>query len=270
MRPLPRHRVPGSSWMRSKDLSHVCILRREPCVDIRLVHLVRDSRGVAYSWTRPHRRPEATHRIAPDDGHGRACPLGPTVERVERVLAGDSANGRAIRERAVRKPDPRTSGSTTGDRGSSRLGPALGRRREDHARWVDPTLGAASRVREPDAVQPATPAAPVGRRVAVSDAASPARGRDRTYLAPAPGIRLRTLAPRPRRCRRQLARRSHSSGRSRVGHSAHGEAVEGSTASPLTASGAKNRSDGPRTRLGPVTEGLDKFLATSQDPRLTE
>jgi Sulfotransferase family len=37
-------------------LAHV--LRREPGIDLRVVHVVRDSRGVAYSWTKQVERPE--------------------------------------------------------------------------------------------------------------------------------------------------------------------------------------------------------------------
>jgi hypothetical protein len=39
----------------SKDPTFACLLMRVPNVDLRLVHLVRDSRAVAYSWTRRRR-----------------------------------------------------------------------------------------------------------------------------------------------------------------------------------------------------------------------
>ena len=42
----------------SKHASHAFLLRRLPGVELRLVHLVRDSRGVAFSWTKLMRRPE--------------------------------------------------------------------------------------------------------------------------------------------------------------------------------------------------------------------
>ena len=42
----------------SKHVSHAFLLRRVPGLDLRVVHLVRDSRGVALSWTRLLRRPE--------------------------------------------------------------------------------------------------------------------------------------------------------------------------------------------------------------------
>jgi hypothetical protein len=42
----------------SKHASHAFLVRRLPGVDLRLVHLVRDSRGVAFSWTKRTRRAE--------------------------------------------------------------------------------------------------------------------------------------------------------------------------------------------------------------------
>jgi hypothetical protein len=42
----------------SKHASHAFLLRRLPGVELRLVHLVRDSRGVAFSWTKLMRRRE--------------------------------------------------------------------------------------------------------------------------------------------------------------------------------------------------------------------
>jgi hypothetical protein len=43
----------------SKHSSLAFCLRSEPGIDLRVVHVVRDSRGVAYSWTKEVRRPEA-------------------------------------------------------------------------------------------------------------------------------------------------------------------------------------------------------------------
>lgn len=43
----------------SKHASSAFLLRRVPGIDLRVVHLVRDSRGVAYSWTKQVRKPEA-------------------------------------------------------------------------------------------------------------------------------------------------------------------------------------------------------------------
>jgi len=42
----------------SKNLSTATVLRHVPGIDLRIVHLVRDSRGVAYSWTKKVVRPE--------------------------------------------------------------------------------------------------------------------------------------------------------------------------------------------------------------------
>ena len=44
----------------SKHASTAFLLRKVPGVDLRVVHLVRDSRGVAYSWTKEVRKPEVT------------------------------------------------------------------------------------------------------------------------------------------------------------------------------------------------------------------
>ncbi len=44
----------------SKHASTAFLLRRVPGLDLRVVHLVRDSRGVAYSWTKEVRKPEVT------------------------------------------------------------------------------------------------------------------------------------------------------------------------------------------------------------------
>jgi hypothetical protein len=44
----------------SKHPSLAYCLRGDPSIDLRVVHVVRDSRGVAYSWTKTVERPEAT------------------------------------------------------------------------------------------------------------------------------------------------------------------------------------------------------------------
>ena len=43
----------------SKNASLAYVLRRQPDLDLRVLHVVRDSRGVAYSWTKHVPRPEA-------------------------------------------------------------------------------------------------------------------------------------------------------------------------------------------------------------------
>jgi hypothetical protein len=48
----------------TKHASTGFLLRRVPGVDLRVVHLVRDGRGVAYSWMKEVRKPEAVDRAA--------------------------------------------------------------------------------------------------------------------------------------------------------------------------------------------------------------
>jgi hypothetical protein len=43
----------------SKHPALAYVLRSDPAIDLRVVHVVRDSRGVAYSWTKQVERPEA-------------------------------------------------------------------------------------------------------------------------------------------------------------------------------------------------------------------
>jgi hypothetical protein len=43
----------------SKHPALAYVLRSDPAIDLRVVHVVRDSRGVAYSWTKEVERPEA-------------------------------------------------------------------------------------------------------------------------------------------------------------------------------------------------------------------
>ena len=46
----------------SKHPAIAYILRRDPGIDLRVIHVVRDSRGVAYSWTKRVERPEGRSR----------------------------------------------------------------------------------------------------------------------------------------------------------------------------------------------------------------
>ena len=46
----------------SKRVSTMFLLRRAQAFDVRVIHLVRDSRGVAYSWTKEVRKPDVTQR----------------------------------------------------------------------------------------------------------------------------------------------------------------------------------------------------------------
>jgi Sulfotransferase family len=47
----------------TKDPPFAFILRHVPGLDLRVVHLVRDSRGVAFSWTKRIRKPEKTETV---------------------------------------------------------------------------------------------------------------------------------------------------------------------------------------------------------------
>ncbi len=49
----------------SKHLSTAALLSLDPALDVRLLHLVRDPRGVAYSWTKEVARPEAGNELMP-------------------------------------------------------------------------------------------------------------------------------------------------------------------------------------------------------------
>lgn len=45
----------------TKDAPYAFVLRRIPILDLRLIHLIRDSRAVAFSWSRQVPRPEYAH-----------------------------------------------------------------------------------------------------------------------------------------------------------------------------------------------------------------
>jgi hypothetical protein len=49
----------------SKHASTAYLLRRVPDLDLRVVHLVRDARGVAYSWTKEVKKPEVADGYMP-------------------------------------------------------------------------------------------------------------------------------------------------------------------------------------------------------------
>jgi hypothetical protein len=61
----------------SKHSSLAFCLRTDPRLDLRVVHVVRDSRGVAYSWTKEVRRPEsaAADALMPRFSPGRSAAL---------------------------------------------------------------------------------------------------------------------------------------------------------------------------------------------------
>ncbi len=47
----------------TKDPPFAFLLRRVPNLDLRVIHLVRDARGVAYSWTKKVRKPEQVEKV---------------------------------------------------------------------------------------------------------------------------------------------------------------------------------------------------------------
>jgi hypothetical protein len=57
----------------SKHLSTGALLALEPALDVRLLHLVRDPRGVAYSWTKQVSRPETDDELMPVYRPGRTA-----------------------------------------------------------------------------------------------------------------------------------------------------------------------------------------------------
>lgn len=59
-------RVTGAHFIvdSSKYVSYAYLLRRVPNIDLKVVHLVRESHGVVYSWTKKVRRPEVSSNEA--------------------------------------------------------------------------------------------------------------------------------------------------------------------------------------------------------------
>ncbi|MCP4226047.1 MAG: sulfotransferase [Actinomycetia bacterium] len=61
----PGGREPEVLLESSKHLSTAALLALDPKLDVRVLHLVRDPRGVAYSWTKEVSRPEADGKLMP-------------------------------------------------------------------------------------------------------------------------------------------------------------------------------------------------------------
>lgn len=123
----------------SKHASLAFCLRWCPDIDLRVVHMVRDPRGVAYSWTRQRPRPEADGdaemtRYPPvrsallwnalNTAFGVLERLGTPVRRLryEEFLADPVATVEDIRRFAELPPDPAALGFLTN--GSALLGPS--------------------------------------------------------------------------------------------------------------------------------------------------
>jgi hypothetical protein len=93
----------------SKHASTAFLLRRAPGVDLRVVHLVRDSRGVAYSWAKRVERPEVTGAPTemPRYGAGRAAAKWLSYNSLFHLLAASGVPTLPLRyEQLV--ADPRT------------------------------------------------------------------------------------------------------------------------------------------------------------------
>ena len=57
----------------SKHVSTAALLALDPTIDLRILHLVRDPRGVAYSWTKQVHRPETDGDLMPTYSHQRTA-----------------------------------------------------------------------------------------------------------------------------------------------------------------------------------------------------
>ncbi|MGF1595322.1 MAG: sulfotransferase [Acidimicrobiales bacterium] len=83
----------------SKHLSTAALLALDPALDVRVLHLVRDPRGVAHSWTKRVARPEADGEIMPIYRPGR------TAARWVTDNAGFEALGRIVPTLTLRYED---------------------------------------------------------------------------------------------------------------------------------------------------------------------
>jgi hypothetical protein len=106
------HRVSGASVIvdSTKHVSTAFLLRRVAGLDVRILHLVRDSRGVAHSWTKEMRKPEVVGQEAYLDTY-RPARMGArwlTYNLLFHVLRADPAiPSELIRyEDLVRRPMP--------------------------------------------------------------------------------------------------------------------------------------------------------------------
>lgn len=86
----------------SKDLSLLFVLASHPEVDLRVLHLVRDSRAIAHSWTRHRLQPQFTTEERYMD---RYSPLRSCAEWWYRNLGTEAARCLAQRYHRVRYED---------------------------------------------------------------------------------------------------------------------------------------------------------------------
>lgn len=89
----------------SKHASTAFLLRRVPGVDLRVVHLTRDSRGVAHSWSKTVRRPEARPRSAEGDEVLRLSPLDASARWVASSALFDALRLSGVAMTTVRYED---------------------------------------------------------------------------------------------------------------------------------------------------------------------
>lgn len=89
----------------SKHVSTAFVLRRVPGVDLRVLHLTRDSRGVAHSWAKTVVRPEARPGSAEGDEMLRLSPLDSSLRWVAYNAAFDAVRLASVPVAAVRYED---------------------------------------------------------------------------------------------------------------------------------------------------------------------
>ena len=196
----------------SKHASHAFLVRRMRGVDLRLVHLVRDSRGVAFSWTKRMRRAEVVSgdALMATDTPLRMSARYLAFDLLFHLLGALGVPSMLLRyESLVRDPwgsDPRPSalGAVPGGRRAR-----LRRRRLGRAR-PQPRPG-----RQPDALPQRPGPAPGRRGVAGPAAPPPPRAHLRLDLAAAAGLRLPARGrPWPLRRRRSAWSSPPGTGRS--------------------------------------------------------
>jgi hypothetical protein len=86
----------------SGDATHGLILSRLPSVELHVVHLIRDSRAVAFSWTRTRKRPEI-HWASEDMPTERTWPS--SKRWLEQNVVGELLSSRAVSYYRLRYED---------------------------------------------------------------------------------------------------------------------------------------------------------------------
>ncbi len=83
----------------SKHLTTAALLSLDPLLDVRVLHVVRDPRGVAYSWTKKVKRPEA------EDDYMPTYPVARTAFRWVTDNIGFEVLGRQIQQETIKYED---------------------------------------------------------------------------------------------------------------------------------------------------------------------